>query len=98
MADQVEVKLNCLSLKRAAPHQKIQESPPKKEARHQIRPQQESSLGNQASFKKRLVLYVQLPEAPTNAPVFMEDLPEDEQDVTGFAKYGAGDQFHPPRP
>ncbi|KAK9908278.1 hypothetical protein WJX75_005397 [Coccomyxa subellipsoidea] len=31
-----------------------------------------------------------LPEAPTNAPVFMEDLPEDEQDVTGFAKYGAG--------
>jgi hypothetical protein len=66
MADQVEVKLNCLSLKRAAPHQKIQESPPKKEARHQIRPQQESSLGNQA--------------------------------VTGFAKYGAGDQFHPPRP
>lgn len=30
MADQVEVKLNCPSLKRAAPHQEIQESPPKK--------------------------------------------------------------------
>ncbi|CAL5229639.1 g13003 [Coccomyxa viridis] len=31
-----------------------------------------------------------LPDAPTNAPVFMEDLPEEEQDVTGYAKYGAG--------
>ncbi|CAL8463183.1 g2717 [Coccomyxa elongata] len=31
-----------------------------------------------------------LPEGPTSTPVFMEDLPEDEQDVTGFAKYGAG--------
>lgn len=33
---------------------------------------------------------MQLPDAPTNAPVFMEDLPEEEQDVTGYAKYGAG--------
>lgn len=33
---------------------------------------------------------MQLPETPTNAPVFMEDLPEEEQDVTGYAKYGAG--------
>ena len=84
--------MNCPTLKRAAPHQEIQEIHPKKQARHQIRPHQEYFLGNQAWFKKRLVLYVQLPEAPTNAPVFMEDLPEDEQDVTGFAKYGAGDQ------
>ena len=36
-------------------------------------------------------LSLQLPDAPTNAPVFMEDLPEEEQDVTGYAKYGAGD-------
>ena len=35
-------------------------------------------------------MLLQLPEAPTNAPVFLEDLPEDEQDHTGFAKYGAG--------
>jgi hypothetical protein len=35
-------------------------------------------------------MFLQLPEAPTNAPVFMEDLPEDEQDHTGYAKYGAG--------
>ena len=38
-----------------------------------------------------MVLWLQLPEGPTSAPVFMEDLPEDEQDVTGFAKYGAGE-------
>lgn len=35
---------------------------------------------------------MQLPDAPTNAPVFIEDLPEEEQDVTGYAKYGAGEQ------
>ena len=44
---------------------------------------------------------MQLPDAPTNAPVFMEDLPEEEQDVTGYAKYGAGEQTasmqHPDR-
>ena len=33
---------------------------------------------------------MQISEAPTNAPVFMEDLPEEEQDHTGLAKYGAG--------
>jgi hypothetical protein len=32
----------------------------------------------------------QLPEAPAKAHVFLEDLPEDEQDAAGFAKYGAG--------
>ena len=37
---------------------------------------------------------MQLPDAPTNAPVFMEDLPEEEQDVTGYAKYGAGKCSH----
>eukprot|EP00891_Asterochloris_glomerata_P004495 jgi/Astpho2/4495/e_gw1.00067.112.1_t len=31
-----------------------------------------------------------VPEAPTTAQVFLEDLPEDEQDITGLAKYGAG--------
>ncbi len=30
------------------------------------------------------------PQAPKNVPVFVEDLPEEEQDVTGMAKYGAG--------
>lgn len=30
------------------------------------------------------------PQAPKNAPIFVEDLPEEEQDVTGMAKYGAG--------
>lgn len=30
------------------------------------------------------------PQAPKNAPLFVEDLPEEEQDVTGMAKYGAG--------
>ena len=33
---------------------------------------------------------MQLHEAPTNAPVFMEDLPEEQQDHTGLGKYGAG--------
>mmetsp|Transcript_13021 Transcript_13021/g.39438 ORF Transcript_13021/g.39438 Transcript_13021/m.39438 type:complete len:533 (-) Transcript_13021:267-1865(-) len=31
-----------------------------------------------------------VPTAPTGNQVFMEDLPEEEQDVTGLAKYGAG--------
>ncbi|KAK9834879.1 hypothetical protein WJX81_005740 [Elliptochloris bilobata] len=31
-----------------------------------------------------------LPEAPAKAQVFLEDLPEEEQDAQGFAKYGAG--------
>ncbi|KAK9810249.1 hypothetical protein WJX72_007323 [[Myrmecia] bisecta] len=31
-----------------------------------------------------------VPEAPTNAPVFVEDLPEEQQDLTGYSKYGAG--------
>ena len=30
------------------------------------------------------------PEAPTKAQTFVEDLPEEEQDVTGLGKYGAG--------
>ena len=33
----------------------------------------------------------QIPEAPKESVVFMEDLPEDEQDVTGLGKYGAGE-------
>ena len=33
---------------------------------------------------------LQVPEAPKEAMVFMEDLPEDQQDVTGMGKYGAG--------
>ena len=32
----------------------------------------------------------QVPEAPTKALTFVEDLPEDEQDVEGYSKYGAG--------
>lgn len=32
----------------------------------------------------------QIPEAPEVAPVFMEDIPEDEQDIMGLKKYGAG--------
>jgi hypothetical protein len=32
----------------------------------------------------------QIPEAPAEAPIFMEDIPEDERDVMGFKKYGAG--------
>ena len=32
----------------------------------------------------------QVPEAPKEAMVFMEDLPEDQQDVSGMGKYGAG--------
>ena len=31
-----------------------------------------------------------VPEAPQSSQVFLEDLPESEQDVDGFAKYGAG--------
>lgn len=31
-----------------------------------------------------------VPEAPKDVPVFVEDLPEDEQDIMGFSKYGAG--------
>lgn len=31
-----------------------------------------------------------VPEAPTAAQTFVEDLPEEEQDVTGMSKYGAG--------
>ena len=31
-----------------------------------------------------------VPEAPTSSQVFLEDLPESEQDIDGFAKYGAG--------
>ena len=31
-----------------------------------------------------------VPEAPQSSQVFLEDLPEDERDVDGFAKYGAG--------
>ena len=31
-----------------------------------------------------------VPEAPQSSHVFLEDLPENEQDVDGFAKYGAG--------
>lgn len=31
-----------------------------------------------------------VPEAPQSSQVFLEDLPENEQDVDGFAKYGAG--------
>ncbi|KAL6784342.1 hypothetical protein ACKKBG_A05775 [Auxenochlorella protothecoides x Auxenochlorella symbiontica] len=31
-----------------------------------------------------------VPVAPTQAPTFLEDLPEDQQDVTGLSKYGAG--------
>ena len=34
---------------------------------------------------------LQVPEAPTTAVTFVEDLPEDEQDVEGFSKYGAGE-------
>ena len=37
----------------------------------------------------------QLPEAPAKAQVFLEDLPEEEQDVNGFAKYGAGARRRP---
>ena len=33
---------------------------------------------------------VQVPEAPTSSMVFLEDLPEDEQDLSGLGKYGAG--------
>ena len=32
----------------------------------------------------------QVPEPPTTALTFVEDLPEDEQDVEGYSKYGAG--------
>ncbi len=39
---------------------------------------------------------LQLLEAPTNVPVFMEDLPQEEQDHTGLAKYGAGVDRLPP--
>ena len=31
-----------------------------------------------------------MPVAPTAAPKFVEDLPEDEQDTSGMAQYGAG--------
>jgi ubiquitin carboxyl-terminal hydrolase 14 len=31
-----------------------------------------------------------VPVAPTAAPKFVEDLPEDEQDTSGMAQYGAG--------
>ena len=31
-----------------------------------------------------------VPEAPQSSQVFLEDLPESEQDIEGFAKYGAG--------
>ena len=31
-----------------------------------------------------------VPEAPANSQVFLEDLPEGEQDIDGFSKYGAG--------
>ena len=31
-----------------------------------------------------------VPEAPQGSQVFLEDLPENEQDIDGFAKYGAG--------
>jgi hypothetical protein len=31
-----------------------------------------------------------VPEAPKEQPTFMEDLPEGEQDSTGYSKYGAG--------
>ena len=31
-----------------------------------------------------------VPEASQNSQVFLEDLPESEQDIEGFAKYGAG--------
>eukprot|EP00884_Botryococcus_braunii_P009225 jgi/Botrbrau1/18303/Bobra.0179s0032.1 len=31
-----------------------------------------------------------IPMAPEVAPIFMEDIPEDEQDVLGLKKYGAG--------
>lgn len=31
-----------------------------------------------------------VPEAPASSQVFLEDLPESEQDIEGFAKYGAG--------
>lgn len=31
-----------------------------------------------------------VPEAPQSSQVFLEDLPENEQDIEGFAKYGAG--------
>ena len=31
-----------------------------------------------------------VPEAPTTSQVFVEDLPENEQDIDGFSKYGAG--------
>ena len=33
---------------------------------------------------------LQIPEAPKEQMVFMEDLPEDEQDHSGLSKYGAG--------
>ena len=39
---------------------------------------------------ERVPCGAQLPEAPAKAQVFLEDLPEEEQDVNGFAKYGAG--------
>lgn len=35
-------------------------------------------------------MWEQIPEAPEVAPVFMEDIPEDEQDIMGLKKYGAG--------
>ena len=31
-----------------------------------------------------------VPVQPTAAPKFVEDLPEDEQDTSGMARYGAG--------
>ena len=34
-----------------------------------------------------------MPEAPKEAMVFMEDLPEDQQDVSGMGKYGAGEDI-----
>lgn len=36
----------------------------------------------------------QVPEAPKEAMVFMEDLPENEQDMTGLGKYGAGKLYN----
>ena len=33
---------------------------------------------------------MQVPEAPKDAPTFMEDLPEEERDTEGLSKYGAG--------
>jgi len=36
-------------------------------------------------------MFVQIPEAPKEVMTFMEDLPEDEQDVSGLGKYGAGE-------